>query len=63
MAFDNGEYDLTESCFALGLKLAARAGDAPCPGTSLRALAHQALDLGLSPKAVELPTASVAGRR
>ncbi|MFF8531650.1 Tat pathway signal protein [Streptomyces sp. NPDC015532] len=63
MAFDNGEHDLAEPYFALGLKLAARAGDAPLSGHILRAMAHQALDLSLPHKALELSTASVAGQR
>ncbi|MET7608953.1 Tat pathway signal protein [Streptomyces avermitilis] len=63
MAFDNGEHDLAEPYFALGLKLAARAGDAPLSGHILRAMAHQALDLGLAGKALELSSASVAGQR
>ncbi|MFE9770660.1 Tat pathway signal protein [Streptomyces sp. NPDC005931] len=63
MAFDNGEHDIAEPYFALGLKLAARAADAPLSGHILRAMAHQALDLGLFGKALELSTASVAGQR
>ncbi|MGW3135027.1 hypothetical protein [Streptomyces sp. NPDC001139] len=63
MAFDNGEHDLAEPYFNVGLKLAARAGDAPLSGHILRAMAHQALDLGLRGKALELSSASVAGQR
>lgn len=63
MAFDNGEHDVAEPYFALALKLAARAGDAPLSGHILRAMAHQALDLGLFDKALELSAASIAGRR
>ncbi|MER6091275.1 Tat pathway signal protein [Streptomyces bluensis] len=63
MAFDNGEHDVAEPYFALGLKLAARAADAPLSGHILRAMAHQALDLGLFNQALELATASVTGQR
>ncbi|MER6131888.1 Tat pathway signal protein [Streptomyces sp. NPDC001815] len=63
MAFDNGEHDIAQPYFALGLKLAARAGDAPLSGHILRAMAHQTLDLGLYNKALELSTASIAGHR
>ncbi|MFJ9729460.1 Tat pathway signal protein [Streptomyces sp. NPDC101209] len=63
MAFDNGEHDLAEPYFTVGLKLAARAGDAPLSGHILRAMAHQALDLGLPGKALALSSASVAGQR
>ncbi|MEU7061490.1 hypothetical protein [Streptomyces sp. NPDC046197] len=63
MAFDNGEHDIAEPYFALGLKLAARAADTPLSGHILRAMAHQALDLGLFSKALELSTASVASQR
>ncbi|MFI1416328.1 Tat pathway signal protein [Streptomyces sp. NPDC020707] len=63
MAFDNGEHDVAEPYFALGLKLAARSGDAPLSGHILRAMAHQALDLGLVNKALELSSASVARQR
>jgi tetratricopeptide (TPR) repeat protein len=63
MAFDNGEHDIAEPYFTLGLKLAARAGDDPLSGHILRAMAHQALDLGLVSTALEVSTASVAGQR
>ncbi|MER5466612.1 Tat pathway signal protein [Streptomyces sp. NPDC002668] len=63
MAFDNAEHDIAEPYFALGLKLAARAGDAPLSGHILRAMAHQALDLGLFNKALQLSTASITGQR
>ncbi|MET9134249.1 Tat pathway signal protein [Streptomyces antibioticus] len=63
MAFDNGEHGIAERYFTLGLKLAARAGDAPLSGHILRAMAHQALDLGFSDDALELSTASMHGRR
>ncbi|WP_019061476.1 hypothetical protein [Streptomyces prunicolor] len=63
MAFDNGEHDIAEPYFTLALKLAARAGDAPLSGHILRAMAHQALDLGLYNDALQLSTASIAGKR
>ncbi|WP_255953963.1 Tat pathway signal protein [Streptomyces odontomachi] len=63
MAFDNGEHEIAEPYFALGLKLAARAVDAPLSGHILRAMAHQALDLGLCDTALNLSSASIAGQR
>lgn len=63
MAFDNGEHDIAEPYFALGLKLAARAGNAPLSGHILRAMAHQALDLRLFKTALDMSSASIAGQR
>lgn len=63
MAFDNGEHEIAEPYFALAVKLAARAGDAPLSGHIFRAMAHQALDLGLVSEALGLSTASMAGQR
>ncbi|MFE1749588.1 Tat pathway signal protein [Streptomyces anandii] len=63
MAFDNSEHGVAERYFALGVKLAARAGDAPLSGHIFRAMAHQALDLGLVHDALALSTASMAGQR
>lgn len=63
MAFDNSDHDVAEAYFAVGLKWAARAGDAPLSGHIFRAMAHQALDLGLPTKALELSSASIAGQR
>jgi hypothetical protein len=49
MAFDNGEHALAEEYFEVAVKLAARAGNPPLTGHILRAMAHQAIDLGPEP--------------
>ncbi|MEU9026787.1 Tat pathway signal protein [Streptomyces sp. NPDC048383] len=63
MAFDNGEHALAQNYFHLGLKLAARADDAPLTGHILRAMAHQAIDLGFVNEGLRLSTASIQGQR
>jgi hypothetical protein len=63
MAFDNAEHRVAQNYFAVALKLAAEANDAPMAGHVLRAMAHQAIDLGHRQQAVDLATASMDGRR
>ncbi|GGV69233.1 Tat pathway signal protein [Streptomyces longisporoflavus] len=63
MSFDNSEHAVALQRFNTALKLAARAGDAPLSGHIMRAMAHQALDMGLRPKALQLARASVHGER
>ncbi|WP_329084977.1 hypothetical protein [Streptosporangium sp. NBC_01469] len=63
MAFDNNEQATAQKYFVLALKLAARAGNPPLSGHILRAMAHQALDLGHLKKGLELSTASMHGQR
>ncbi|WP_336605601.1 Tat pathway signal protein [Streptomyces sp. BA2] len=63
MSFDNGEHAAALQRFNTALKLAARAGDAPLSGHIMRAMAHQALDMGLRGKALQLAQASVHGER
>ncbi|WP_344823333.1 hypothetical protein [Actinocorallia longicatena] len=63
MAFDNGEHALAQRYFALALKLAARADDPPLSAHILRAMAHQALDLGAPRQALAYSAASVNGPR
>lgn len=63
MAFDNGEHALAQRYFVLGVKLAARAADAPLTGHILRAMAHQAIDLGFFAQGLDLSTASMQGQR
>jgi transcriptional regulator with XRE-family HTH domain len=63
MAFDNDEHALADRYYRIALKLAARAGDPPLAGHILRAMAHQALDLGLPRPGLELAAASVQGQR
>ncbi|WP_433366889.1 hypothetical protein [Streptosporangium sp. CA-115845] len=62
MAFDNNEQAAAQNYFALAVKLAAHAGNPPLSGHVLRAMAHQALDLGFHRKGLELSTASMQGQ-
>jgi hypothetical protein len=63
MAFDNSEHAIAQQYFILAVKLAARADDAPLSGHILRAMAHQAIDLGQHKQGLDLAAASVDGRR
>jgi len=63
MAFDNAEHAIAQRYFVLAVKLAARAGNPPLTGHVLRAMAHQAIDLGFYEQALDLSTASIAGQR
>ena len=63
MAFDNAEHADAQQFFTVAVKLAAEADDPPMAGHVLRAMAHQAVDLGHSRQALELATASVDGKR
>ncbi|WP_327177812.1 Tat pathway signal protein [Streptomyces sp. NBC_01335] len=63
MAFDSGENPLAQRYFTLGLQLAGQAEDHPLSGHILRAMAHQALDLGHYDNALALAEASVQDRR
>lgn len=63
MAFDNGEHAVAQKYFDLAVKLAARAADAPLSGHILRAMAHQAIDLGFAREGLQLAEASVHGER
>ncbi|MBG0818431.1 hypothetical protein [Planomonospora sp. ID82291] len=63
MAFDSGEHALAQQYFTLAVKLAARADDPPLAGHILRAMAHQAIDLGFAAQGLSLATASMEGRR
>jgi len=63
MAFDNAEHAIAQRYFVLAVKLAARAGNPPLTGHVLRAMAHQAVDLGFYEQALDLSTASIAGQR
>jgi tetratricopeptide (TPR) repeat protein len=62
MAFDNAEHTLAQQYFTIALKLAAEAGDPPLAGHILRAMAHQAVDLGHIQQALGLSAASIDGR-
>ena len=63
MAFDNSEHALAQQYFVQAVKLAARSGDDPLTGHVLRAMAHQAIDLGAREQGLSLAAASVEGRR
>ena len=63
MAFDNAEHSIAQQYYTIAVSLAAEAGDPPMAGHILRAMAHQALDLGHYQKARELATASMDGQR
>ncbi|WP_433496827.1 hypothetical protein ACQP1K_17740 [Sphaerimonospora sp. CA-214678] len=63
MGFDNGEHPLAQRYFILAVKLAARAGNPPLTGHILRAMAHQAIDLGFFAQGLALSTASMQGQR
>jgi hypothetical protein len=62
MSFDNGEHAVAKQYFTVAVKLAAEADDAPMAGHVLRAMAHQAIDLGHLRPGADLATASVEGR-
>ncbi|MCM2388783.1 Tat pathway signal protein [Streptomyces albipurpureus] len=63
MAFDSSQHALAQHFFRLATRMAAEADDAPLAGHILRAMAHQAVDLGHPTQALELADASVAQRR
>ena len=61
MAFDNAEHSIAQNYFTLAVKLAAEADDAPMTGHVLRAMAHQANDLGHRRQALSLASTSIEG--
>ena len=63
MAFDAAEHALAQRWFANAIKLAAEADDAPLTGHVLRAMAHQANDLGHHRAAERVASASLEGDR
>ena len=63
MAFDDSEHAIAQRYFVLAVKLAANAGDDPLSGHILRAMAHQAIDLGAVKQGMDLAAASVDGQR
>jgi hypothetical protein len=63
MAFDNDEHAVAQPYFTTAVKLAVEADDAPLAGHILRAMAHQALELGHGPEAARIAAASVEGDR
>jgi hypothetical protein len=63
MAFDNAEHSIAQHYFSVAVKLADEADDPPMAGHVLRAMAHQAVDLGRRHQALDLAAASVDGKR
>ncbi|MGW4328303.1 helix-turn-helix domain-containing protein [Nocardia sp. NPDC004573] len=63
MAFDNDEHAAAQRYFATSTQLAAEAEDAPLTGHVMRAMAHQAVDLGHPEQALQLAEASISGAR
>ncbi|HEY6423327.1 MAG TPA: hypothetical protein VIY28_08820 [Pseudonocardiaceae bacterium] len=63
MTFDDSEHLLAKHYFTSAIELANKANDSPLVGHVLRAMAHQALDLGILAEAHDLATASVEGDR
>ncbi|MFD0594313.1 Tat pathway signal protein [Catellatospora coxensis] len=63
MAFDNAEHATAQHYFSVALKLAAEADDPPLAGHIIRAMAHQAIDLGHLQQGLRLAEASMEGPR
>jgi tetratricopeptide (TPR) repeat protein len=63
MAFDASEHRTAQRYLTLAARIAAEAGDGPLGGHILRALAHQAVDLGLPRQALALAEASMTRDR
>lgn len=63
MAFDASEHRTAQRYLTLAARIAAEAGDGPLGGHILRALAHQAVDLGHPRRALALADASMARDR
>ncbi|MCG7522978.1 Tat pathway signal protein [Streptomyces sp. OfavH-34-F] len=60
MAFDASEHRAAQRYLTLAARLAAEAADGPLGGHILRALAHQAVDLGHPRRALDLTDASMS---
>ncbi|MFC9798032.1 Tat pathway signal protein [Streptomyces bacillaris] len=63
MSFDASHHGAAQKYYTLAVRLAAEADDAPLAGHILRAMAHQAVDLGHVKQAVDLAAASMERRR
>jgi hypothetical protein len=63
MAFDEADHATAQRWYVTAVKLAAEADDAPLAGYVLRAMTHQAVDLGHVRQALDLSAASLEGRR
>ncbi|WBB91766.1 Tat pathway signal protein [Verrucosispora sp. WMMC514] len=63
MAFDNGEHNVAQHYFNVSVKLAAEAENPAMAGHVLRAMAHQAIDLGHHKHSLNLASASMDTQR
>lgn len=63
MSFDASQHEAARRYFTLAVKLSAEAGEGPLAGHILRAMAHQATDLGYAKQAVDLAGASIDQQR
>ncbi len=63
MTFDDDEHHAAQRYFGTATKLAAEADNEPLVGHILRAMAHQAIDLGYLRDGLALAEASVSGAR
>jgi tetratricopeptide (TPR) repeat protein len=63
MSFDAGEHPIAQQYLTSAVRLAAEAGDEPLAGHILRAMAHQANDLGHHRAAQRVAAASLEGDR
>jgi len=63
MAFDNAEHAVAQRYFNLSVRFAAEADDPAMAAHVLRAMAHQAVDLGHRRQALELSSASIEKSR
>jgi hypothetical protein len=63
MCFDDHQHGLAQRYFMLSVKLAAEADDPPMAAHVMRALAHQALDVGRPDDALAFAAASIEGDR
>lgn len=63
MNFDNANHGIAQGLFTSSVKLAAEADDPAMAAHTLRAMAHQAVDLGHPTQGQELAAASVDGSR
>jgi tetratricopeptide (TPR) repeat protein len=61
MAFDDGRQEEARKSFELATKLAGEVNDAALAGHVLRAMAHQAIDLGLRAQALRFSSMSAEG--
>lgn len=63
MAFDNDEHAVAQRYFLASTQLSTESEDAPLTGHALRAMAHQAIDLGHKAHGLKLAEESVSGDR